>query len=183
MRRESVPRERTMNPLASPSRACPGTVTRACTFPGTVTCGVTLTKPAKLPDARALHCPVPPPESERVTVRVAVVPRLRSPNESAVGCAKTSGWSATGSEMRPPPSRSGLTSIPEAVRIGAPVRTSADLTCAGVHVGCRCSSTAAAPATCGDDMLVPLSSTKPPPGAAEATSSPGAVTSGLKRNE
>src|SRR5438876_11854137 len=32
-------------------------------------------------------------------------------------------------------------------------------------------------------MLVPLNSTNPPPGAAEATSSPGAVTSGLKRSE
>ena len=57
--------------------------------------------------------------------------------------------------MRPPPSCNGLTSC--VTNTGAPVVISADLTCAGVQPGCRCSSTAAAPATCGADMLVPLS--------------------------
>src|SRR5690242_21040183 len=83
--------------------------------------------------------------------------------------------------MRPPPSLSGLTS-PVTVT-GAPVVISADLTCAGVHVGCRCSRTATAPATCGAAMLVPLSVAYPPSGTDEATSSPGAVTSGLKFKE
>ena len=36
-----------------------------------------------------------------------------------------------------------------------PVETSADRTSAGVQFGCRCSNTAAAPATCGAAMLVP----------------------------
>src|SRR5919206_3455529 len=79
--------------------------------------------------------------------------------------------------MRPPPSRSGLTS--RLTRTGAPVVTSADLSCATVHDGWRSLSSAIAPATCGDAMLVPLNTAYEPPGTDDATPSPGAVTSGL----
>src|SRR5207244_5191913 len=84
--------------------------------------------------------------------------------------------------MRPPPSRSGLTSA-VSMRTGTPVRTSADLICAGVQLGCRWRRTATAPATWGADMLVPLTSPKVRPGNDDRTSVPGAVTSGLKRSE
>ena len=38
---------------------------------------------------------------------------------------------------------------------------SADLTCAGVQLGCSCRSSAAEPATCGAAMLVPDAEPKP----------------------
>ena len=61
--------------------------------------------------------------------------------------------------MRPPPSRSGVTSLVDAGRVhGSPVDSSADLICAAVQAGWRCFRSAAAPATCGDAMLVPLQS-------------------------
>src|SRR5215208_3964673 len=60
---------------------------------------------------------------------------------------------------------------------------SADLTCATVQVGCACLSSAAAPATCGEAMLVPLNSAKPFCGTEERTLTPGAVTSGLSSSE
>ena len=63
--------------------------------------------------------------------------------------------------------RSGSTGA--AVRTGSPVCSSADLICATVHVGCRSLSSAAAPATCGVAMLVPLSVPHGPPWSPAAT--------------
>src|SRR5690349_19239741 len=60
---------------------------------------------------------------------------------------------------------------------------SADLICATVHVGCACFNSAAAPATCGDAMLVPLSAAQSDLGSDESTFTPGAVTSGLSCSE
>ena len=62
---------------------------------------------------------------------------------------------------------------------------SADLTCATVHVGCRWSRRAAAPAVCGAAMLVPSKNRHEPSraGTDESTPTPGAVTSGFSRSE
>ena len=98
--------------------------------------------------------------------------------------AKTSGRSAGTRLIRPPPSRIGDTSFVPFVT-GAPVRTSADLICATVHVGWRCRRSAAPPATWGAAMLVPLNSAHVPSrvGTDESTPDPGATTSGFNRNE
>ena len=64
------------------------------------------------------------------------------------------------------------------------VETSADFTWKGVQLGCRWSSSAAAPATCGAAMLVPAKAANGPPASAdveERISAPGAPTSGLSR--
>ena len=60
---------------------------------------------------------------------------------------------------------------------------SADLICATVHVGWACRRSAAAPATCGEAMLVPLNSAQLDFGSDESTFTPGAVTSGLSASE
>ena len=67
------------------------------------------------------------------------------------------------------------------VTAGSPVWTSADLISSTVHVGCRSLSSAAAPATCGVAMLVPLSWPQVPSlgGRDDRIDSPGAVTSGF----
>ena len=88
--------------------------------------------------------------------------------------------------MRPPPSRVGSTSpVEPAGWTGSPVDSSADLICSTVQVGCRCLSTAAAPATCGVAMLVPLQlcSDHWLRGSDERRSTPGAVTSGFSSSE
>ena len=88
--------------------------------------------------------------------------------------------------MRPPPSRRGETSVVDpAGCTGAPVDSSADFTCAGVHVGWRSSRSAAAAATCGAAMLVPLQSWFDHWlwGSEERRSTPGAVTSGFSWSE
>ena len=81
----------------------------------------------------------------------------------------------------PPPSRVLGTSRLLAFSTGSPVSSSADFTCATVHVGWRSLSSAAAPATCGDAMLVPLSRPNVPSlfGSDDSTDTPGAVTSGF----
>src|SRR4029079_11457346 len=85
----------------------------------------------------------------------------------------------------PPPRRLGAPSGRRARSGAPPVETSADLTCATVQPGCRCSSSAAAPATCGEAMLVPSSNAHEPSwaGTEERMLTPGAVTSGLSASE
>ena len=64
------------------------------------------------------------------------------------------------------------------------VDISADLICAGVQLGCRCTSSAAAPATCGVAIDVPAKTENVDPvvsgGVEERTSSPGAEMSGFR---
>jgi len=92
--------------------------------------------------------PAPSPASESATRSAAARPRRSRPNERLVGLANTRGRSARGSQIMPPPSRVGGVSFRTRVLpfTGPPVSTSADLTWATVHVGCRSSSRAAAPA-------------------------------------
>src|SRR5581483_1726385 len=86
--------------------------------------------------------------------------------------------------MRPPPSRVAGTSVVVPVACtGSAVDSSADLICSTVHVGWRCMRTAAAPATCGDAMLVPLHDAQSVFGIDERTFTPGAVTSGFISSE
>src|SRR5579864_9184002 len=85
--------------------------------------------------------------------------------------------------MRPPPSRVAGTSVVPVTRTGSPVDSSADLISSTVHVGWRCMRTAAAPATCGDAMLVPLHADQLAAGIEERTFTPGAVTSGFISRE
>jgi len=64
---------------------------------------------------------------------------------------------------------------------------SADLTIIGDQSGCRSMSSAARPATCGEDIEVPLSRLKSMPFAvtgetAARMSTPGAMTSGFSRS-
>ena len=189
-RRTSAPRVRRTKPSASPSaasaataRVTPSVVPAAAAgaeservTPRSVVCGVT----------DAAQGAAPPPASVSASSVEVVVPRRTSPNESAVGSVKTSASSACGRSMRPPPSRSGESSVPEpAGCTGAPVDSSADLTCAGVHAGCRSFRSAAAAATCGAAMLVPLQSWFDHwlCGSDESRSTPGAVTSGLSWSE
>ena len=110
-----------------------------------------------------------------------------SPNERTLGEANRSGAFARGRSISPPPSRvvgtspvtwpSGWT--------GSPVCVSADFTCATVQAGCCSFNSAAAPATIGVAMLVPLSWPQSPSrcGSDEITLRPGALTSGLSCSE
>src|SRR4051812_10727163 len=68
-----------------------------------------------------------------------------------------------------------------AASTGDPVCTSADLICSTVQVGWRWRRSAAAPATCGEAMLVPLNPAHVPSraGTEDRISTPGAATSGL----
>src|SRR5262249_31943005 len=134
----------------------------------------------------AAHGVGPPPASVSVICWLAFVPRRTRPNERPVGSVKTSGLSARGRSIRPPPSRSAETSLalPPGCT-GSPVDSSADLNCSTVQVGCRCLRTATAPATCGVAMLVPLQSCADhwSSGRDERMSTPGAVTSGFIKSE
>ena len=139
--------------------------------PGTVTVrGV-----AKIP--LTVHVPAPPPASVSLTTTSGFCPERTSPNETAVGSAKSSGVSARPTAIRPPPVRSGP------LGSGDPVVTSADFSCAGVHAGWRLRRSATAPATCGEAMLVPLSTDQSSSGVDERIDEPGAATSGLSRSE
>ena len=84
----------------------------------------------------------------------------------------------------PPPSRVVSASCPPR-STGWPVWTSADLICCTDQDGCRWCRSAAAPATWGAAMLVPLKLAQSPSrrGTEESTSTPGAVTSGFIRRE
>ena len=166
MRRVTVPRESTTKPVVSPCRALLAAVAWSESEPGTETLAGAETV---VPPAAACVCtltaqgPAPPPASVSETGTVAESPRWRNRNETSLGAAKTKGVSAAWRSIRPPPSRVGSTSwrCVESVQTGWPVITSADLTCAGVQVGCRWSRSAAPPATCGDAMLVPLKLSQP----------------------
>src|SRR5205823_10940904 len=65
------------------------------------------------------------------------------------------------------------------------VETSADFTCCADQPGCRCTSRAAAPTTCGVAMLVPSKTANGEPANSgsvdERICPPGAATSGLSR--
>ena len=77
--------------------------------------------------------------------------------------AKIAGVFASGTLISPPPSRIEDASGPPSERTtGFPVRTSADLICATVQSGWRWRRSAAAPATCGEAMLVPLNDAQLP---------------------
>ena len=97
-----------------------------------------------------------------------------------VGAAKISGVFAAGTWIRPAPSRVVGSSVC-GDGTGLAVSTSADFTCAGVQSGLRWSSSAAAPATCGAAMLVPLNDAHEPScaGTDDVMSTPGAETSGF----
>src|SRR5262245_58240353 len=97
-----------------------------------------------------------------------------------LGVATTSGASADLRSTKPPPTRVGITD--PCWTSGRAVPTSAPFTSSTVQSGCRWSRSATAPETCGAAMLVPDSSVQPP-GTDESTSTPGAVTSGLRRCE
>ena len=109
-----------------------------------------------------------------------------SPYESEEGAAKTSGASARLTSTMPAPASSTDASVVRAVFSQAVVAvfTSADLTCRGSHPGWRSSSSAAAPVTCGADMLVPSKTANGPPAprvVADRMCPPGAARSGLSR--
>ena len=112
---------------------------------------------------------------------------MRSPNESALGVVKICGSSARGMSMIPPPSRRTDASVVLAVsaQAGPAVETNAERTWGVVQFGWRCRSSAAAPATCGADMLVPSNgangSLANSGSVEERISPPGAETSGFSK--
>src|SRR5213076_530800 len=150
------------NPVASPSAAPAPTLS----FMPTVEAGATVGAAAVSVAPRGVDCAAtetvhaagPPPASETASCLVVDVPRRTSPKERPLGLVKTSGLSAWTRSIRPPPSRVDGTSVVPEECTASPVDSSADLICATVQPGWRCLSTAAAPATCGDAMLVPLQS-------------------------
>src|SRR5262249_51420067 len=130
--------------------------------------------------------PVPASESESSSgFRGAPVSLLRNPNESDEGWAKSFGVFAEATSMRPAPSSSTEASCVRALSLhaGCAEVISADFTCSGDQAGCCCSRSAAAPETCGADMLVPSRTMKLSPAACftleERMFSPGAATSGF----
>ena len=100
---------------------------------------------------------------------------------------KRSGSSARGRFTRPPPSSTTGASFVlwVSAHAGPAVETSADFTCCADHPGCRWTSSAAAPATCGVAMLVPSKTANCEPANSgsveERICPPGAATSGLSR--
>ena len=174
--------------MTSSARAALDADSRIVSVPGTETLeGVETRTPRVRPrrTCETAHWPAPPPASVRPLASPPDGPRFRNPNESVVGEAKTRGRSARTRSTKPPPSRVVEAAHPRVSRARCPVVTSADLTCAGVQVGWRWSKTAAAPATWGAAMLVPLSVCHWPRrlGAADRISTPGAATSGLRRSD
>src|SRR5262245_62061400 len=108
MRRVVVPRVRTTKPVTSASGAAAAAVATTARLPGTATAGGTVTlPPAGGPwrETDAVHGPAPPPASVSATVRVALPPTVRRPNERSVGAAKINGWFAAGTWISPPPVR------------------------------------------------------------------------------
>src|SRR6478609_1009360 len=121
-------------------------------------------------------------------VRVAAPPVVSSePYESEAGLVKICGSSARGMLIRPAPWSVTAASFVRSVLPQAltALDISADLTCCGVHVGCRWTSSATAPATCGAAMLVPSNTANGEPAYSgsvdERIIPPGAATSGLSR--
>src|SRR5581483_6268984 len=187
MRRVVLPSVSTTNPVTSASGALSETVAVRSRRPGTATVGGAATPTPLAAPWRAtvtVHVPAPPPASVSETDLVAPAPGLSRPNDRSAGSAKTSGALAAGTWTRPPPSRVVGSSF-AAEGAGFPVRTGADFTWATVQSGCRCSRSAAAPATCGAAMLVPLNDAQVPScgGTEEVMSTPGAATSGFIPSE
>ena len=112
---------------------------------------------ASRPGALTDQVPAPPPASLSTIVRVSLCPARSRPNETPAGAAKSPGASAACTSIMPPPCASTLVGCWcfVSLKTGRPVSTSADLICAGVQVGWRSRSSAAAPATAGVAMLVP----------------------------
>ena len=104
-----------------------------------------------------------------------------SPNETAVGVGRTSGWSAAATSTSPAPARVVGEATPP-TETGRAVTLSAAFTWSGVHSGCRWSRSATAPETWGAAMLVP-DDVAHPSGSAERIDVPGATKSGLSRSE
>ena len=100
---------------------------------------------------------------------------------------KTSGSSARMTSTSPPPPSTTGASCVRAVspHAASAVETKAERIIRGVHHGCDWSSSAAAPVTCGADMLVPSKTANGEPlpadsgGVEERICPPGAATSGL----
>ncbi len=177
----SAPRVRTTKPVTAAEPAVGETVAVTCSCPGTVAVvGASIVTPRGAPwrIVATVQTPAPPVASVRATVRA---PPLTG-NEMPVGEAKSSGFSARGRLIRPPPSRSTETSRPPTSWTGSAVWTSADLICATVQLGRCCLSRATPPATCGLAMLVPSSGPHGPPclfGSDDVIATPGALTSGF----
>ena len=104
--------------------------------------------------------PAPPPASlicSSVPRDIAPPVMLSSPSEMDAGSVNSCGLSARATLIRPLPSSVTAASFVRSVlpQAGPAVDISADLICCADHVGCRWTSSAAAPATCGVAMLVP----------------------------
>ncbi len=112
---------------------------------------------AARPGAATVHVPPPPPASLSSSERVSECAGRTRPKETPEGSAKRPGASAACTSIMPPPAASTLVGwrCALSLKTGRAVSTSADLICAGVHAGWRWRSSAAAPATPGDAMLVP----------------------------
>ena len=188
MRRTTAAFASLTNPVASASVVAGPAAAVTASVPGTFTVAGADTVAPSGPVCGAIETvqvPVPPPASVSAIDRVALVPTRNSPSERLVGEAKISGALATGMSIMPPPSRVVGASVVPATCTGVPVRTSADFTCAGVQSGWRWRRSAAAPATCGAAMLVPLNDVQVPSrgGTEDVMSTPGALTSGFSSSE
>ena len=161
-------------PVVIPSVSAPGTTTSGAT--------VAVVPAGAVSDSIvAAQGPAPPPASASVTALLRVVLAPTSPNETAVGVGRTSGWSAAATSTSPAPARVvGETTPP--TETGRAVTLRAAFTWSGVHSGCRWSSSATAPETWGAAMLVP-DDVAHPSGSAERIDVPGATKSGLSRSE
>src|SRR6266540_6711998 len=102
IRRVCPSRDRTTKPLASRVAAGFATAARSVSVPGTVTVlAVTSDTPAADLDRliETFQTPAPPPASVSRVRRLEERPRRTRPNERLAGLAKTSGWSARGSQI------------------------------------------------------------------------------------
>ena len=101
-RRVGARRTRRRRRAPPPARRSP----RQASSPGTVTVAGSVSRtPAVVSRTTRTTCqaPAPPPASSSPTVLVVSRPRVRSPNDTAVGVAKSSGRSARWSATTPPP--------------------------------------------------------------------------------
>ncbi len=90
---------------------------------------------------------------------------------SGSGAGSPGGVHATAAAaFRRPP----LTAFPASAATGSADASSACLRCAALHAGCAEATSAAAPATCGVAIEVPLIAPKPPPRWADVIDWPGA---------
>src|SRR5207244_650165 len=136
-----------------------------------------------------VHVPAPPPASEIVSsIDFFCEPVETSifSYESDCGPVRILGSPAAATSARPAPCSHTGASCVRAVspHAGPAVDIRADLTCGVVHVGWCCTSSAAAPATCGVAIDVPAKTENVEPvvngGVDDRTSRPGAEMSGFK---